>query len=1183
METSVAPTTQTTEQIPLAKATKITKLVLNGFKSFGKHTELLFGDDFNVILGPNGSGKSNVLDALCFVLGKSSSKQLRAEKSSNLIYNGGKTKQPGKEAEVSIVFDNKTKMFPIEEDEVKVTRIVRADGASKYKINGKTNTRQEVIELLGMAKINPDGYNIILQGDIVRLVEMSPIERRQIIEEIAGIGMYEEKKHQALNELQKVGEKLNEAEIILKERETYLKELKKDRDQALKYKELNDKIKQNKASYLKRQLNRKDDELKKLEEKSGTHREKLTKLQQQIQELRDEIAKHKQTIHDINSEIERKGEVEQIKLQKELEQLRIQLAMHKTRISTCKTEIDRIGQRKEQLQKNLEEVEVKIKELNEQKGSQTAQLQAMHKTIIEIDSKIKEFKLKHDLADDADIDRQFEDLDKKAEEKQKELQLLREKQQALIREKDKAEFQIATMDEKIAKVKELEDAHKDELNQLKNKKEQFKKLVLELNELLNQDSKDANTLAKGRAELHSMREEENKLSIKQSSVQESIMQNIAVKKVIENRQKFGEVYGTVSELGSSDGKYAVALEIAASQKIHSIVVDEDKTAAQAIKFLKQNRFGFATFLPLNKIRPAQVKEELRKLAKEKGVHGFAVDLLDFDPKFKNVFSHVFGNTLVVEDIETARRIGIGEARMVTLDGDLCEHSGAMTGGFRAKKAGSFKEKEIESKLEDAKKQVLALEDRLHTLELNRKSNEDKITKLRELKANLEGDIIKQEKSLHLDTGDLEATRNYKEELTKTIKQIGKELETLEEKTAIETKSLTDLKIEKQNIRNKITELRNPRVLAELNAFEEKRKQLEQEKIRIESEQKGINVQLTDILGRDKENMQKLVKDMDKEAEAFTTELTDLHKMTSGQETELDKKEKEQSQFFSQFKGLIEKRNKLDKEASEKENKVLGIDENSRKEEMQVNILSIEEARVKAETAGLTAEFEQYSGVELDMEKLEEQLKKEINDFERMMANIGNVNMRALEIYETVEKEYGGLLGKKNILMKEKDDVVILMNEIEANKKGLFIKTLTAIDGQFRRIFSQLTTKGESYLELENKEDPFAEGLKINVKITGNKFLDIRSLSGGEKTMTALAFLFAIQEHEPATFYILDEVDAALDKHNSEKLAKLIRSYCNKAQYIVISHNDAIISEGDILYGVSMNPEAGLSNVVSLRM
>ncbi len=1183
METGEIATTQQLASSQVVKPTKISKLVLDGFKSFGKYTELLFGDDFNCILGPNGSGKSNVLDALCFVLGKSSSKQLRAEKSSNLIYNGGKTKQPAKAAEVSIVFDNKNKVFPLPEDEIKISRIVRQDGASKYKINGKTKTRQEILELLGAAKINPDGYNIILQGDIVRLVEMNTVERRQLIEEIAGIGVYEEKKQQALNELQKVGDRLNEAEIILKERETYLKELKKDRDQALKYKELNDKIKQNKASYLKRNLNRKDEELKKHEEKSGSHKERLTKLQEQIKILREEIAQHKQTIQDINSEIERKGEVEQIKIQKEVEQLRIQLATHKTRISSCKTEIERISQRKEQLQKNLEEVSLKIKELNEQKQCQTAQLQSLLKTISEIDVKIKEFRQKHNLAEEADIDKQFEDLDKKAEEQQREIQILREKQQTLVREKDKAEYQIATMDEKIAKVKELEDAHQEDLTVLKKNKDQFKKLVLELNELLNQDSKDANTLAKSRAELHSLREDENKLSIKQASVQDSIAANIAVKKVLENRQKLGEVYGTVSELGSSESRYALALEIAAAQKIHSIVVDDDKTAANAIKFLKQGRFGFATFLPLNKIKPAPQKDELKKLSKEKGVYGFAIDLLDFDVKFKNIFSHVFGNTLVVEDIETARRIGIGAARMVTLDGDICEHTGAMTGGFRQKKTGSFKEKEIEGKLEDARNNIKEFESALGELEDSRKENEEKITRLRELKANVEGEIIKQEKSLHLDVGDLEATRNYKEELSKTITQISKDLEKLEEDITIQTKSLTDLKIEKQTIRNKITELRNPRVLAELNAFEEKRKQLDQEKTRIDADQKNIDVQLTDILGRDSENMQKLLKDMEKEDGAFVKEIEDLDKFAVSQQEELDKKEKEQAQFFSQFKGLFEKRNKLSDEVNGKETKILGVEENSRKEELSLNTLSIEEARVKAEVAGITAEFEQYSGVELNMEKPEEQLKKEINDFERMMVNIGNVNMRALEIYETVEKEYGGLLDKKNVLLREKDDVVRLMNEIESSKKDLFMRSLDAVDGQFRRIFGQLTTKGEAYLELENKQEPFAEGLRINVKITGNKFLDIRSLSGGEKTMTALAFLFAIQEHEPATFYILDEVDAALDKHNSEKLAKLIRSYCTKAQYVVISHNDAIISEADILYGVSMNQEAGLSNVVSLRM
>lgn len=1182
METEVTPiNTQSTTQ-KAAKATKINKLVLDGFKSFGKYTELQFGEDFNVILGPNGSGKSNVLDALCFVLGKSSSKQLRAEKSANLIYNGGKTKQPSKAAEVSIVFDNKNKTFPMPDEEIKVSRIVRADGQSKYKINGTTKTRQELIELLNHANINPDGYNIILQGDIIRLVEMSPIERRQIIEEIAGIGMYEEKKQQALNELQKVGEKLNEAEIILKERETHLKELKKDRDHALRYKELNDKIKQNKASYLKRKIDKKIQEIEQLEKKSSGHKKKLDQHRNEINTIRNEIGSRKQKIADINKEIEQKGEVEQIKIQKDLEKLRIDLATNKTRASVITTEIERTEQRKEQLEKNQEDLSTKIKDLTEQKNNLKAQQISIVKTLGEIEKNIKVFKEKNNLADQSDIDKQFADLDKAAEEKQKDIQILHEKQQTLLREKDKAEFQLTTIDQKIDKVKELENAHKEEIKTLTKRKEEFKKLVLELNDLLNQDSKDANTLARSRIELQQLREEEQKLALKEASVRESLGQNVAIKKILENKTKFGDVYGTIAELGSSEGKYAAALEVAAAQKINSIVVESDKTAANCINYLKNNQFGTATFLPMNKIKAATIKEDVKALLKKKGVHGLAIDLIDFEPQFKNVFSHVFGNTIVVDEIETARTIGIGEARMVTLDGDLCETSGAMTGGFRHKKAGSFKEKEIGKKLEETRSRLMELEGNLTTIETRRKENEEKIQRLREFKATLEGDIIKQEKSLHLDHGDLEATKTYKEELVKTKNSISKELLTLEDQINGETDTITQIKIQKEQLRAKLTESRNPRVLAELQAFEEKRRQLDSEKVRIETEQKNISAQLHEVIERDQDNIKKILKDLEKEKEAFNSEKETLGTIISQHEKELKIKEEEQAKFFSKFKELIEQTKKLNEEINGRESAILGMEEKSRQEELKVNTLSIEEARLKAENAGYTAEFEQYSGIELDLEKDEDQLKKEISEFERMMGSIGNVNMRALEIYETVEKEYGILTEKKTTLLKERDSVLALMGEIEGKKKELFVASLNTVNEQFKRIFSQITTKGESYLELENPQDPFSEGLRINVKITGNKFLDIRSLSGGEKTMTALAFLFAIQEHEPASFYVLDEVDAALDKGNSEKLAKLIRSYCSKAQYLVISHNDAIIAEGDVLHGVSMNQEAGLSNIVSLK-
>jgi len=230
--------------------TTVTRLKLSGFKSFAKNTELKFGTNFNCVLGPNGSGKSNIMDALCFVLGKTSAKSMRAEKSSNLIYNGGKKGNPSKSAEVSIYFDNSKNEFPIEEKELKVSRIVKQNGQSVYKLNDKTMTRQQVVDILRAAQIDPDGHNIILQGDIVHFMSMKPLDRRALIEEIAGISVFEEKKIKAMSELGKVDEKLTEANILLTEREVNLRELRKDRDQAQKYLELKNKIKDNKATYL---------------------------------------------------------------------------------------------------------------------------------------------------------------------------------------------------------------------------------------------------------------------------------------------------------------------------------------------------------------------------------------------------------------------------------------------------------------------------------------------------------------------------------------------------------------------------------------------------------------------------------------------------------------------------------------------------------------------------------------------------------------------------------------------------------------------------------------------------------------------------------------------------------------------------------------------------------------------
>jgi chromosome segregation protein len=801
----------------------------------------------------------------------------------------------------------------------------------------------------------------------------------------------------------------------------------------------------------------------------------------------------------------------------------------------------------------------------------------------EIEARLEQFRKKNKLEDAENIEKEIEELDTKAETLQKTATELRQQQQELLREKDRTEFQIQAIDEKIEKVLSVEKENKDQIQILKQNKTEFKKAAMELSQLQSAESNMAAELGEARRSMLDADEQLSKLNARQAQLQEKLGANMAVKKILEQKKQFKGVYGTVSELGEVNSKYALALEVAAGNKIKSIVVENDQVAAQCINYLKKNQLGIATFLPINKMRPKPDAPNLSALLKEQGVHGKAVDLISYDSKFDSVFKYVFESALIVENLETARKIGIGAAKMVTLDGDIAEISGAMTGGFRQKREGlGFSEKEVNESIKKYEKIRAEMGQKMSTLENKKKEAEEKIDRLRELKATLEGDIIKLEKSLHLDSGDLDVNKKVKSELREKLKQIEQKLDEIMKQVSENNRGLADNKIRKQELRDKITQLRSPTLLAELNAFEEKKRELRESKIKWSSELENLKNQIKTMLEPEKENIIKIIKQHDKEMDAFEEEVKDLKENIKIKEAELKDKEKKEQQFYSQFKDLFNRRTKLSEEASKRESKIYELNEDSRKCEYKANAINLELARIGAEIDGLKKEFEQYEGVEVDHEKTDMQLAKEINQFEKMVENLGAVNLRALEIFDAAENEYKDLQEKRAMLQKEQADVLMLMQEIEGKKKVLFVKTLEALQTEFQKIFSQLLTKGEASLVLENEENPFEGGLVINVRLTGTKFLDIRSLSGGEKTMTALAFLFAVQEYDPASFYVLDEVDAALDKKNSEKLSELIKSYSDKAQYIMISHNDGILVEADTLYGVSMN-EHGISDVVSLKI
>ena len=1159
--------------------TKINRITIHGFKSFAHKTEISLGEKYNCILGPNGSGKSNVGDSLCFVLGRLSAKSMRAEKAANLIFNGGKKHKPSSAGVVEIEFDNTDGTFPSDKKSVILSRTITKKGSSIYRINGKRHTRTQTLDLLSRGRINPDGYNIILQGDIMRFVDMPTVERRKIIEQISDISHYENRKRKALLELNKVEEKLGNAEIILKERKSYLRELKRDRDQALKFKDVKDKIDSHKRTYFHIQIEDRRAEFKKFDGRVKEIEGKIKTYDEKVIVLKKEIEKAREKIQAINKEIEEKGEKGQVQVHKEIEEIKTEVIKHKTRVSTLKDEIHKIDVRKTQVRAEGKELVEKQKEYNQKIKDIDLDINRKKAELKTFENKILILRKKNNIGASEDMEKNLAELDKKIDEKQDEIQKVRLKQQELFRENDKIEYQLQTIDEQILKVKAVSQENKEQINILKHKKHEFKRATLDLNKCLDNDSSFVSQLSNARRKLIDLQEQFAKLNARTQSVQANHQVNQAISHL--QKKNFSGVYGTIGQLGKVQRKYSVALEAAAGARTNFVVVKDDAVAAKCIRFLKDNRLGSASFIPLNKIKVSEISSEHRTLLKKGGVHDFALNLISYNAQYRKAFAYVFGSALIIDDLSVAREIGIGRARMISLDGSIAEASGVMRGGFRKARGGAFQEKDSLELLDKIQAEIGENQSIISSIENKRHGNDEIITTLRKLKGELEGDIIKLEKSLHLGTDDLDANSKVKKELKEKKISIDKEITEIQKQVNLINRELADLKSRKQISRSKITESKNPRVLAELSAFEEGKQRCRETIIRGENDVKNIKSQVAQLIAPDIEKFEEILKQHDKEKEKFSQELKNLTEGLKSKEKDLKVKEDASKKFYSQYRELFGRREKFNSQVNTAEVKIDKFRDSSRVQERELNLLSLKNAEIKARLSVIEEEHEKYKGADLLKNKTEEELKKELTKFEVILSQMDAVNMKALEKYDEVEKEFNALVEKKQSLHSEKTEVLTLMNEIETRKKDHFMKTFKETNKHFQEIFSKLFTKGSAYLQVDNEKNPFEEGLSIKVKLTGKRYMDLKSLSGGEKTLTALAFIFAVQEHQPAKFYILDEIDAALDKHNSEKLAKLIGSYSQRAQYLVISHNDSIISEADTLYGVSMND--GISKITSLKL
>ncbi|MFH1248559.1 MAG: chromosome segregation SMC family protein [archaeon] len=948
----------------------IKKLVMHGFKSFAKQTEIVFSNGLNTIVGPNGSGKSNVSDAICFVLGRLSMKSIRASKSTNLIYNGGSENKPAPEARVELHIDNSDKVFPAEGDVI-ITRVVRRDGQGIYKINNETKTREQVIDLLSQGGIDPYGFNIVLQGEISRFVQMHPEERRQIIEEIAGISVYETRKEKSLRELEKTKEELKIVGATLNERYAYLRNLDKERQQALKYKELENLIKKEKASLIAKDLKEKRGDKQRFEEDAQKEYSSLEKINKKIAETKTSLESINNEINQINKNIQESTGVAQETLHKEIAEGKADIAVLKVRLENYKQQFSDGEQRAVKIGNDIEQERVNITnfkaKIPEQERIETL-LKEKRKAFDAIQNKHEKlFQLKTELAG-ININ----------------LKQNKEQHASTIKEMANIQPRISQLEEKIK-------GYEKEIKEI----EKIKAKIAELeNELIkNQD-------------LHSKHSTSHAGANREIEILEKIKNDI------------------------------IKLDVCPTCKRK--VTEEDK----------------------NKVinRTQESVEELRKT------------LLQNENERSKAHALI---TKIKEEIDLLRK----------------KHSDLNIA-------------------------------RINFENLEEKRNSIKI--LEETRKRLEGEAEKFEKRGR----DLELEVNQYAEIESQYQKTKSEIDELSTK-------------ENMNIRLEIVSK-------------------EKDIIRMQLIIKGI--------GKDKVDLQQSIK-------IIETDLKEKEKAMA----ERDKKEKE---MYAHFHKLFEKRNSLQDKSRQIELELVNTQNDSRGVNDGINIKRIALAKIDAEISSFETEFLNFGEVviiEASKNELAERLKKH----EFQIDEIGSVNMRALQVYEDIKREYDIIQEKAMKLDSEKEEILKIVEEIDKRKRVVFVKTLSMINDYFSQNYLKLVGKGQAFLELENQDNPFEGGLEITVKLAKGKYADITALSGGEQVLTALSLIFSIQEFKPYAFYIFDEIDAALDKRNSERLAASLKDYIRTGQYLVITHNDAVIGEATTLYGVTM--QDGISRVLSLRI
>ncbi|CAM3699797.1 chromosome segregation protein SMC [Mesobacillus zeae] len=1175
------------------------RLDVIGFKSFAERIAVEFVPGVTAVVGPNGSGKSNITDAIRWVLGEQSAKSLRGAKMEDIIFAGSETRKPVNFAEVTLTLDNEDQGLPLEYNEVSVTRRVYRSGDSEYLINQRTCRLKDIIDLFMDSGLGREAFSIISQGKVEEILNSKPEDRRTIFEEAAGVLKYKTRKKKAEAKLFETQENLNRVSDILHELESQVEPLKIQASIARDYlaqKEELEHIEVALTAYEIEELHarweRLSGELEHNKQREMDMSAVLQKKEAAIEKYRDQLTALDESVSDLQNVL--------LAASEELEKLEGKKEVLKERKKNA-------FQNREQLEKSIEETTGKVKVLEKEEQNQERLLEELTAEAAKIQSEL-EYKLEQNKLYSEDIEAKIDllkgdyiDLLNRQASAKNELSYIGQQlsQHAARNSRldgENARF-IASRDE-ISQKKDAAARKLEEIgNQLEQQASRFFKEQDKLEKLKKSCENQEKTLYQAYQYLQQTKSKKEMLEDMQEDYSGFFQ---GVKEVLKARNKKLEgIEGAIAELVKVPKQYELAVETALGGAMQHIVVKSEENARAAIRYLKQGSFGRATFLPLSVIRGKSIAPALlHAAASHPAFIGCAAELIDFAPEYKEVIQNLLGSVILARDLKGANemaRILQYRSRIVTLEGDVVNPGGSMSGGAVKQKSSSLlsrkseledlaaklsdmeeKTKLLESRLKEMKRDVHDSEESLETL---RKTGEELRMKEQELKSGLrEVEIEERNINDRLSVYDAEKrqTGEENERLSGRKHQLAEDLEEFQSELARLDREISSLTEKKNtNVASKET------LAAEISEL----------KISLASKKEQVN--------HVREKLGTASSDLGEHRERLALALEDLSLLSlemdnsSSGENQLEEAAKAKLRDKNNTLELIASRRKervalqleledCEKDAKELKRQYRGMSEILKDEEVKLNRLDVD---LDNRIAHLREEYllsyeaarEQYP-----LEVPAEEARRRVKLIKLAIEELGSVNIGAIEEYERVSERYEFLLEQKTDLQEAKDTLFQVIGEMDEEMKNRFGQTFQAIRTHFDPVFRSLFGGGRADLKLTQPDDLLNTGVELVAQPPGKKLQNLGLLSGGERALTAIALLFSILKVRPVPFCILDEVEAALDEANVSRFSQYLKGYSRETQFIVITHRKGTMEEADVLYGVTMQ-ESGVSKVVSVRL